>query len=356
MARSDEQQRATTPNASAIRAAIAFGVLAAVLSPFFFVIYRLAIFHTVPYDNYGYFLLWLVGDPQGGLPESPYCYRILSMVLALPLYYLLPVLHLTNIPADLTPNYIRATAALSALAFLASIIGTMLAWRLATTKGCLDRSDSMLAGALFFALCWHAQMLALDPLALTLITAGLCVVDRRWAFGALVIVSVLVDEKIALVLALWLSVRCVLHRDARAQLWQQWVAALAALALYVVIVKVVSVPGNAYQMDVSHYPSTAVENLAVYLTGRGLALNMLPILVLSGLAAAGLLGRAHRAGRWFRATDLLVIPALFLVALLVTQFYQAGRIVMHAAPIFVVPAIAALTSRGRSADERDFRR
>jgi len=44
----------------------------------------------------------------------------------------------------------------------------------------------------------------------------------------------------------------------------------------------------------------------------------------------------------FRPIDLLVIPGLVMVALVMTQFFQTGRIVMHAAPLYVVPAAAAL--------------
>jgi hypothetical protein len=40
------------------------------------------------------------------------------MAAALPLYYALPSLRLTNLPTGLTPQYIQATAALAALSYL----------------------------------------------------------------------------------------------------------------------------------------------------------------------------------------------------------------------------------------------
>jgi hypothetical protein len=47
----------------------------------------------------------------------------------------------------------------------------------------------------------------------------------------------------------------------------------------------------------------------------------------------------------FRRSDVLVIPALAAVALVLTHLFQAGRIVMHAAPLYVVPAVAAMQAR-----------
>jgi hypothetical protein len=45
--------------------------LAVLLSPVFFVIYRLAVFNTMPRDDYARFLLWVVGHAEGALPISP---------------------------------------------------------------------------------------------------------------------------------------------------------------------------------------------------------------------------------------------------------------------------------------------
>jgi hypothetical protein len=44
----------------------------------------------------------------------------------------------------------------------------------------------------------------------------------------------------------------------------------------------------------------------------------------------------------FRGLDILVIPGLVAVALVLTQMFQVGRIVTHAAPLYVIPAAVAL--------------
>src|SRR5262245_43336769 len=92
--------------------------------PLFFVVFRLSAFKTVPTDDYAPYLLWVLQEPGGAFPLSPYCYRILSMFAAVPFYYILPPLDLTNIPGTISPTWHRATAALSALSFV-SMVGTM---------------------------------------------------------------------------------------------------------------------------------------------------------------------------------------------------------------------------------------
>ena len=315
---------------------LCFAALAVLLHPVFFVIYRLAAFSTVPRDDYAPFLLWLLGEPGGALPGSPYGYRLLSMVAAAPFYYALPLLPLTNMPADLSAPYLKATAALSALAFLAWIANAMLTYACAIAAH-LERRDAVIAGALAFVLMLYVQITAIDPLAIALISAGILLVRRPWPFATLVAVSVPINEKVAMVLAVWLVIRCALSRADRAELGWRMVTAVLGVAAYVALVRAIHLPANAYQLDPTHYGSTLRDNLAAYASPRGLLLNVLPILVLAAIALAG------RPCGLFRRTDTLVIPALIAVALVLTQFFQAGRIVMHAAPLFVVPAAATLS-------------
>ena len=314
----------------------AFGVLAILLHPVFFVIYRLSVFNTVPRDDYAGFLLWLLRQPGGAAPDSPYGYRVLSMAAAAPFYYGLPAVPLTNTPAALTGPYLQATAALSMVAFLAWVAAAMLGYAAAVRAG-LSRAEAAMAGALVFVLMPYVQITAIDPLAVALIAAGVCLVDRRWPFAALLAVSVITNEKVALVLGCWLVTRCALSREDRAALGWQALASVLAIGCYLAMVMLVSLPGNTYQVEPGHYPATLRDNVAAYATARGLLLNVLPIVVLAGMAVLG------RPTGVFRRRDALVIPALAAVALVLTQYFQAGRIVMHAAPLFAPPAAKALS-------------
>ncbi len=106
------------------------------------------VFDTLPRDDYAPFLLWLAGAPGGAFPESPYGYRLLTMVAALPLYYALPALRLTNLPAALTPQYVQATAAIAALSYLSLLAAGLLSYRIARDRAGLPRREATLAGVL----------------------------------------------------------------------------------------------------------------------------------------------------------------------------------------------------------------
>jgi hypothetical protein len=93
-------------------------------------LFRLMIFDTLPRDDYAPMLLWWLGAPGAVPPISPYGYRALSVLAAVPFYHLLPPFALTNLPANLTPQYVQATAALAAMSFGALVGSAVMAYRL----------------------------------------------------------------------------------------------------------------------------------------------------------------------------------------------------------------------------------
>jgi len=317
---------------------------ALVFYPIFFIIFRISVFKTVPTDDYAPYLLWLLQEPGGAFPLSPYCYRILSMFAAAAFYYILPPLDLSNIPNTLSPSWIRATAALSALSFV-SMLGAMMAVAALAVRKCgLTPRDGMLAALLLLVLIFYTQITAIDPLAVFVISLALLLLDRKWAFAALVLISAGINEKIALVLAIWLTIRWVLAPSDRARLTLPWICSVAAVGLYFGIVLSLRFPGHEYQLQPSGFKETITANLQAYLSVRGVLLNALPAIALGTIGGLGHLARgAGRTAPTFRAVDLLVIPCMIGVALIFTQQFQAGRLVMHAAPLFILPFVAALS-------------
>ena len=316
------------------RAAALWAGLAVLAHPLFFVIYRLSVFNTVPRDDYAPFLLWLLGR-GGGLPDSPYCYRVLSMVLAAPFYYVLPAIPLSNTPAGLPAEWLRATAALSMLAFLAWVAAAVLAGVAARRAG-LGRLEGAVAGGIVFACVGYTQVTAIDPVTLAFIAGGVVLLDRPGWFAVLLAGSVLVNEKVALVLSSWLVIRWVYSGVDRAALWRQAGASVLAVLAYAAVVKGMRLPGNPYQTDPGYAPQTVRDNLVAYASARGLLLNVLPVAVAAALLLMG------RFVKPFARQDALLVPALLGFALVLTQFFQAGRMVMHAAPVFAVPAAAGI--------------
>jgi hypothetical protein len=232
---------------------------------------------------------------------------------------------------------------LSALSFV-SMVGTMATIAVLAVRKCgLTLRDGLLAGLVLLLLTLYTQITAIDPLAVLVISLALLLLDRKWAFAILVLLSVGINEKIALVLAIWLTIRWVLVPGDRARFSVPWISSLAAVGLYLAIVLLLRFPGHEYQLQPGGFKDTIAANLQAYLSVRGLLLNALPAVVLAAIGALGHWGRdPDRTGGTFRAIDLLTIPCMLLVALVFTQQFQAGRLVMHAAPLFVLPFVAAL--------------
>jgi hypothetical protein len=186
-----------------------------------------------------------------------------------PFYYILPPLRLSELPASIPVAYLKATAAIALLSWLAMVLAGFAIFQVATRQCGLGKRDGLLAAALLFLLCWH-------------------------------------------------------------------------------MLRLVHLPGNDYQVQPHDYTPTIFANLAASISGRGLLLDVLPSLLVAGVAIAGWpVMQAGLPGRLFRRTDALVIPALILVALAVTKSFDIGRVVMHAAPLYVVPAVGSLSHWSR---------
>lgn len=325
-----------------LRRIAAFLALVILLHPFFFVIFRLMAFETLPRDSYEAYLLWIAGAPGGELPGSPFGYRLFSVVMAWPIFSVLPPIRLSQMAA-VDEFQLRATGAMAALSYLTTLAASVTAYAIAVDKCRLSRLKGVVAGALMFALVWYTGIATLDPITILVIAVGIYVVDRPWLFAALMLVSVGINEKVGFVLGAWLVARWLFVPTDRPRLGVQAATTVAALGIYVALVALIRLPGNEYQLDPARYLATAAENIAAYATPRGVMLNVVPTVVLAAIALLSWRFAGRRtAEALFRPIDALAIPALLLAALILTHLYQGGRIAMLTAPLFVVPAAAAI--------------
>ena len=220
-----------------------------------------------------------------------------------------------------------------------------------------DAATGLMAAALMFVLFWYTDYFALDPLAIMLITLGLYVLPSRQGFTVLLLATPVINEQIAVVFALWLSFRCLTAQADREALGLQWATSIVALLIYAALIVVVQLPGGGHQFDPATYLETLRTTLAAQATPGALLVALPPVVLLLAVGLLGHFGWPRRDAprpTWearFRRVDLLVIPALAGVAL--AQMFEAGRLVMLAAPLFVVPAAAVLLHRlaGKPAGE-----
>jgi hypothetical protein len=316
-------------------------LLALVLHPICLILFRLMIFNTLPRDDYAPYLLWLLGESGGAFPASPYGYRILSVLAAAPFYYLLPPFALTNLPGDLGAQYVRATAALSISSYLALVASGVLGYRLAVDRFGLGKPEGIFAGLFVLTVQLYAAPFGVDPLAILISVMALYFIDRIYLFAAILMVSIAFNEKIAILFAIWLTIRCILDSGDRVLLGRQWIAAMAAILAYAAMIALVRLPGHSEQLDPVVYVPTLLRNFVASTTPRGIMLNIVPCLLLVGAVVWSWRSIDWRRGRLYAPRDLLIVPALACVALVLTQFYQVGRVVAHGAPLFIFPLAQA---------------
>src|SRR5690348_4438278 len=120
-----------------------FSTVCLLTLPQFFDAYRISVFQTMPRDDYAPFLLRLISG-TGEWPISPYGYRVLSIVPALPLYWLLPVYKFSQL-GHVEYSYLRATEALTFLSYLATAGSAALAYDIVRSKTRGSRVQAALA-------------------------------------------------------------------------------------------------------------------------------------------------------------------------------------------------------------------
>jgi hypothetical protein len=324
--------------------ALLLGIALTATYPLYIETYRSMVFQTFPRDDYAPYLLWMAGE-GGRSPGSPFAYRVLSVAVALPFYYALPVYRFTNLDA-VDVGYLRATQALAFVSWVALAGLAVLVYRLARDR--LGASP-LAGGVAFLATPLYAQytgICGVDPLAMLLIAAAYYTLRMPAAFAPILIVSAAFNEKIPIVFALLLGGR--LLASPRAALREypiQIVACAGALLGYLALRQMLNIPGNERQMQPQTYFQSAMLLLTLTFSLKGMFQNVFPVAII--LAAYAFVWRRRDsipAAYWSRA-DIIVPLGLAAVGAAINVKYTLGRLVVHALPLVVPAAAAALEHR-----------
>ena len=122
----------------------------------FFDSYRIAFFKAESYDDYARYLIWLLGEPGGALPKSPFVYRIGSVVFAAPFYYL-PLIDLqgggaAKVLPPATLEYAKATQAMCAANAFAVLMSCVAAYLYCRKRLKVTPEWSFIGSVLLFVL------------------------------------------------------------------------------------------------------------------------------------------------------------------------------------------------------------
>jgi hypothetical protein len=315
------------------------GFLLLLSIPLFFGIYREAAFNTAPRDDYSPFLQSVLG--QGGkVPGAPVIYRVLSVVAAVPFYFLLPLYAFSNLP-NVDVNYLRATEALAAVSWLSLLATAGVIFLICQKKLAASTKASLIVALLSLFFANFLQQTTVDPIALLIISLLLYLIDRPLLFSALMLLSVGFNEKIALLFVMIFGVRLIVERD-RSALPLAGVSAVAA-AGYFAIRLIVAAPGNENQLMPSTYWDSFVTMLPFLFSLKGAVTNVLPTVLigLSALLAFQTVSRLHVDTARFHKSDVLIFVGMFLLEMLINPpgghgaDNSFGRIVMYTYPLYV---------------------
>jgi hypothetical protein len=323
-----------TPNKFPIVIAILAFLLATF--PIFVDIYRAVMFNMVPHDDYASYLLFLVGD-GGRMPGAPYAYRILSVVVAIPFYYILPVFTFTNLPhVDLA--YQKAAEAMSMVSYLSLVFTSLVIYAIARKQYAATRSSSIIVALLTFFLSGFISKGGVDPFAILIISILALWLEKPALFVPLIFISAVINEKIPIIFATMLAFRLATSAFQRRKLVidMQLLASCLSVAAYFTIIFIFKLPGGEKQTNPALFLPHLYSSLKYALSMRGLFLNALPVLVLMLIMVLAILSRRKSA---FHVSDISSFFILLIIAMLADVVYNIGRIVMYSFPLYL-PATA----------------
>ncbi|MFQ5749069.1 MAG: hypothetical protein ACE5H3_06385 [Planctomycetota bacterium] len=307
----------------------------------FFEIYREAAFQTTSHDDYASLLLKLDGHPTGAPIPAAFQYRLLSVIPALPLVHLPFLYRFPKLPANVDPDWLRATQALCLLSWLMMTGASLLCALLARRHFHASLPGSVATGLLSWILWIFVSRSGVDPIALFTVALLLLALPHWKAFAALVLLSAGVNEKIPLIFFTLLFGRQATRRgrEARFQLGASFLALLLHLAARLAL-DLPALPQNT--LDPARFPDRLLATGQATLSPKGVVLNLLPILVLLALYGLSLRSRRRAAQPIpFHTADLLPLPTLIFLAALFDVRFNLGRIAMYTLPLYL-PAVALL--------------
>ena len=312
-------------------------ILSLMTVPRFFHIHRDMAFNTIPRDDYAPYLLYLTGEKGDMVLSSPYGYRLLSVVVAIPFYLILPSYNFANLPqAD--PAYQRATQALAAASYVAIVASCLVIFLITRHRLRAPLFPSIMASLLAYNLFELTAMYGIDPIAIFVVGLLVYFLKQPVLFSLLIALSVGFNEKIPLMFLMLFLSRTLLHQTCKGHLLQSCSSALAT-GIYFALRFWVRLPGSEYQTSLTAWPASFASTLLATFTAKGAILNLMPLVaVLLMYLLAVVSTRPQDLSLYFSPADILPMFGLVLLACTVNVEYNVGRIGMYCFPLYLPTA------------------
>lgn len=303
-------------------AALIFCVFLATV-PRFFDNYRIVAFDTVPRDDYAPYLLHFLGDSGGEIPGAPFVYRSLSVIAAIPLYYL-PSYRFSELGDAISATYLQATQALCLVNYVAQVLTTIMLYLIAHRRdGATPISAAVVAlvGWLFLGFTAAAGV---DAMAILVVSLLVYFQNEPRVFIPILLVSGGVNEKIPIILFAFVGTRSLLGSiqsrsfKLRAVDWRL-VTCIFSLVIDAVMIFGLRTSGNENQLNPASWLANIRSSVMATFTAKGLVLNILPIValvLLTTLASSAPKSNTQTRNKFSVAEwmPLIVLTALSLLA------------------------------------------
>lgn len=322
---------------------LVFVLLCLITLPSFFNIYRTLEFHTIPTDPYAPFLLYLTSH-GGQWPGLPFGYRILSIIPAVPLYYILP-LYKFSLLRDPDLAQLKAFQALAAVSYLSIAGSGALAFATVRQRLQLSTAAAAFAALLSVVLLNFSGWWGVDPIGIFVIFALLLFLEQPRIFCPIFCLAPFVNEKIVLFFVFLAIGRLASVKDfLRSHTWQVG-AVFAGLAIYIFVLQFVRLPGNELQTTASLWiPHFVAMSMGSVSSLKAIILNVFPSLVI--ILPCLLFSLDPKGSNGVLAASDVVVPLGLLVAgLTLTEGVTVGHVVSFAIPLTVI-SCALLIARG----------
>lgn len=291
-------------------------------------IYRVAAFMAVPYDDYSPYLRFLATwGEQGALVGSPYRERFGSLLLAMP-FLLAPRIEFSGAML-IDPDLMRYSLALSlANAFYFYAGCAILGLHALTHLRIVTWPHAALKLMLFFVLCLMARQIlslqAIDGIGFFLVCllVLLFISNRFFALSIAGSIFILFNEKATLV-TLGLVAGVVLATRGRYYLVLPPAFVLALYVLY----RMIFGAGNEAQLDFN-IGQRFIEFYNLSTSPRGILLNVIPLLLI-GLSALSIRNQEMRIGA------IIAFILILAAAVQAAVIFNVGRIVFYCMPIVI---------------------
>lgn len=302
--------------------------------PWFFDTYRLMAFNTVPRDDYAPFLLHFTTG-HGAWPGSPFGYRVLSVLPAVPLYWILPLYAFTLLP-NVDASYLKAVEALAFLSYLSIAGSSTIAFEILRNRLGGTISEAGFIATLTIILSGFTGRFGIESFAVFVIFILLYIFERPASFGLVLMLTPFINEKIPMFfLFLTISRSMFLPGFLFSHRWQTG-SSIAACGVYVAALMILRLPGNEFQTSVRHWMPQIVDMVATSFTSfKAIDLNILPVFIITIPCIVFSLFSSKSTGILARS-DFVIPLGLFVAALAGTYGVTVGRVVALALPLTVI--------------------